>query len=604
MLRPLLFIGLGGAGGKTLRAAKQQLHATLVAKGYEGEIPAAWQFLQIDLTRDGASFPAPMLSMQEFFSVVPPGITFDDLVKKVESFGTPAEMQKMLAGWGTPSTPIVINCGAGQYRAIGRLALVASLNQTFGAIKNTIERMTSSSAETELINVSKILGLDVDVSTPQVIIISSLGGGSGSGMFLDLSELVKSATTEPWGRQSISLLYTPEVFASLGLFGNAVAMNAFGAMNEIIASRGSGLSGATRLLYSRSGIPDHADSYSDSYGSQTNLLIGTRSVQMDDFILQFGNKLADAVTNDELFEFLTAQITDQKSPRGDISDDSRLTSKPVLASEKPLVNIAEDSQPLWAAPWLIEPILEQRARTQNDVQTWAHFWDGRRTRPLTESIPLEQEIRRSIITGWFTAGFLGMREIVQDNSGRKVRIWNPTLQTPDWSSLPNPLIIAHQEDLEIRSWVLPQLLISAGLALADYGKTGNSDYIDSYRLLKHFGREVTASIRNRDCWDHPQLGDLLPSGEHAKPTYIQNWVHNGNKPAEALELIKGLDGVHGSSQERAEALILTIEKFLESFSEQWQRVKEEPWHQLSETWELREDIELALQDMRKYVERL
>ena len=81
-------------------------------------------------------------------------------------------------------------------------------------------------------------------------------------------------------------------------------------------------------------------------------------------------------------------------------------------------------------------------------------------------------------------------------------------------------------------------------------------------------------------------------------------MHNGNKPAEALELIKGLDGVHGSSQERAEALILTIEKFLESFSEQWQRVKEEPWHQLSETWELREDIELALQDMRKYVERL
>jgi hypothetical protein len=61
MLRPILFIGLGGAGGKTLRAIKQQLHQDLTAKGYNAGIPIAWQFLHIDTptVQDGATFTAP-----------------------------------------------------------------------------------------------------------------------------------------------------------------------------------------------------------------------------------------------------------------------------------------------------------------------------------------------------------------------------------------------------------------------------------------------------------------------------------------------------------------------------------------------------------------
>jgi hypothetical protein len=57
MLKPLLIIGLGGSGGKTIRAIKQVLHQNLEASGYSGGIPEAWQFLQIDTTYTPAGIP-------------------------------------------------------------------------------------------------------------------------------------------------------------------------------------------------------------------------------------------------------------------------------------------------------------------------------------------------------------------------------------------------------------------------------------------------------------------------------------------------------------------------------------------------------------------
>ena len=138
MLRPLLFIGLGGAGGKTLRAIKQQLHSDLTAQGHSQELPTAWQFLQIDtpIYSQDESFPAPMLPANEYYSVTRPGLTLKDIIDKVENLIPPAETQKTLAGWGTQDSLININHGAGQIRAIGRLALVADLDKPLLGIAN------------------------------------------------------------------------------------------------------------------------------------------------------------------------------------------------------------------------------------------------------------------------------------------------------------------------------------------------------------------------------------------------------------------------------------------------------------------------------------
>jgi hypothetical protein len=98
VLRPLLLIGLGGSGGKSLRAIKQVLHQNLESSGYSGEIPQAWQFLQIDTTytQGDLGFPAPMLASQEFCSVVPPGSHRDELLSKIENTSSPGELQGFL----------------------------------------------------------------------------------------------------------------------------------------------------------------------------------------------------------------------------------------------------------------------------------------------------------------------------------------------------------------------------------------------------------------------------------------------------------------------------------------------------------------------------
>jgi hypothetical protein len=264
----------------------------------------------------------------------------------------------------------------------------------------------------------------------------------------------------------------------------------------------------------------------------------------------------------------------------------------------------QNKLPAWAFASLTEPILELVERSKIMVQTWDQFWDGRRTRPLTEAIPFEAEMRRSIITGWFVARLFGMGKVRQLPTGRTVQIWNPTLETPDWSSFPSPLLRTRGGDSKRESWVLPQLLMSAGIALAEFGKSGNPDHINGYRILKYLGREVTTSFNNRDHWDGRGMGDMLPSGKPAQSNYLKNWVQSGELPDKNRELVKELQVSLALSPDRAEALIKTVQLIRSQYNAIWMDHSDTPWDSLPETWELREDIDLALSDIAQYVSEL
>jgi hypothetical protein len=197
-----------------------------------------------------------------------------------------------------------------------------------------------------------------------------------------------------------------------------------------------------------------------------------------------------------------------------------------------------------------------------------------------------------------------MRKVTALPVGRTVQIWNPTLKTPDWSSFPSPLLATHREDSRHESWVLPQLLMSAGIALADFGKSGNPEFINGYRLLKFLGREVTTSFKNRDNWDGSGSGDLLPTGEPSKSNYLQSWVESGESPYQNGALVTPLQVSLALTPDRAEALIKTIEMIRSEYNAIWMKFSDTPWHSLPETWELKEDIDLALSDIAQYVSEL
>ena len=168
MLRPLLIIGVGGSGGKTIRAMKQALTRKLESARYEGGIPAAWQFLHIDTMHDGVSFPAPMLRQDEFHCVVPRGAKYADILGSITSRCSQEEQQNLLAGWGFPTPNIwdvendpVILAGMARYeqmkRAPNRLLLLGDSTETLTFIRSAISKTQAPNAFAELASVARAL---------------------------------------------------------------------------------------------------------------------------------------------------------------------------------------------------------------------------------------------------------------------------------------------------------------------------------------------------------------------------------------------------------------------------------------------------------------
>lgn len=1147
MFRPLLIIGLGGSGGKTIRSMKQALNRRLDSARYTGGIPDAWQFLQIDTTYDGLDFPAPMLPQDEVHIVVPGGSGFDSILAGITSQGTMPEQHKMLAGWGIKSSAISISMGAGQTRGIGRQVGVADSANILRALQTSISKLKSPTALGELDVVAKALGAKTPIfPVPQAIIVSSLAGGSGAGMFMDVAELLKRAVAEDWAREAVSYLYTAEVFNSLGASGKDVSKNSLGSMNELIASKWVGISESSELLYSKLGLASSANASKKEFGCAGNILIGTQNktgtdismgadgAGMDEVFLTIGEALAGVLTEESIAEYMYkvafvnitstksavdnsglapeksdnqtfaaagmgfGQLTlgadrivdyvadaltkkqvekllwpelsptllkdgisivsliqeksdenwpnflldsglDEKGSQNQIIDalfpkdwdsdikafvrgivdksvsdkaiplakfsqvvwsewetdvneflkktkskinlqarnwvpsiqnklreqigneltqngyavvsnliakltdelrehslpellreheslasavrsfdqssfNSRVTEisdgltgvskqngpfieklrstltrvlefqtqshvhdlaasllqdmlnfffspltdslanarfnlqkqqksvtlpngfknpytsfpdwssgiipsrynprtierilidpdkyeatyelyaskdssgnppfpqsvnsallgkkmnpmpgekneqnlvtvgspwitsvrdaqdqvgaavsklhwnfetelvqlaernrrwlkdeggsfgkftnmsirafvaapgespdirdkredkfvkeyQAMLALAQPLVllnpqalthvksvrdgkpadsilsksskipfdisspigqkcqnilanygiNISDGSfektwfeagsnnttmfatsstqasLPAWAYASLTEPILKQVAESKNDAGTWIQFWEGRRTRPLVEAVPFETEMRRSIITGWFIASLFGMRKIQTQASGRTVQIWNPNLQVPGWSTFPSPLLNSHIEDIKREGWVLPALLTSAGLALAEFGKTGNPEFINGYTLLKYLGREVTTGVSNRDHWDANGVGDLLPTGVRGQSSFIKDWISSGQKPAADLAVLNLLQANLSENPDRGPALVKALTQLRAEYQAIWSEFSNAAWHKLPETWELKDEIDLALGDIVNFV---
>ena len=261
------------------------------------------------------------------------------------------------------------------------------------------------------------------------------------------------------------------------------------------------------------------------------------------------------------------------------------------------------SLPAWAFQSLTEPILDQVAVSKLDKDNWRQFWDGRRGRPICEAIPFETEMRRSMVTGWYVAALFGLRESSNNDSGHTLQIWNPTLNVEGWSHFPAPLLAPHDVDAT-KGWLLPAALVSAGLAMCEFGKTGNLDILNPYKFLLHLGREVTTKLEDRDMWEMPGIGNSLPNGQQEKAEYIVKWLEGGVKPGAKIPLLDILENRVNAGLDRRQALLDTVAELQTQYKNIWAEYKNTSWHRMPEVWELQEDIDLALGDIFNYVNEL
>jgi len=319
MLRPFLLVGVGGSGGKTLRAVRQALELRLLQEGWKGGWPKAWQFLHVDspTVQDGAKFPAPFLPLENYQGLVAPGTAYVQAYESVLKPGKiPSEfvndVEKPLPSEEEVTTSV--DLGAGQYRAIGRTLALSRLADIDRAAKAAMTRLKSAEARGQLDAISEMMGAKPgnSVSDPIVIVISSIAGGSGAGQYLDVTEAIKSAApTELWVHRIFALLYAPDVFAKIDGKGG-VEPNALASMSEAM----SGLwrtspTAATDALYRSHGLITPSSEPKYSLGPAFTYVIGRRNTNVDfddqpEVYLAVAASLTTWMTDDDLQDDMLA----------------------------------------------------------------------------------------------------------------------------------------------------------------------------------------------------------------------------------------------------------------------------------------------------------
>ncbi|MCL1593334.1 MAG: tubulin-like doman-containing protein [Actinomycetia bacterium] len=241
MYRRMIFIGLGGSGGKTLRFTKRDIRRWLKEVGWKRGIPSGWQFLHIDspTVQDGTSVDVDMLPDAEYLGLVGPGQGFSGIVGTLDSVSDSAIE---LEGWRVDPAAlgVPVGQGAGQFRAVGRTIALAYLPQISSKLRSVISSVNDSGAVAELDDLAgRVSGATPAGATgdPIVVIVSSLAGGTGAGLFMDVCDLMREMAP-PWGGDSFAVLYTPEVFSSLGDGATGgVQPNSLGAISELMNGR-------------------------------------------------------------------------------------------------------------------------------------------------------------------------------------------------------------------------------------------------------------------------------------------------------------------------------------------------------------------------------
>jgi hypothetical protein len=238
VLRPFLFVGVGGSGGDTLRHLHRELNHRLHRAGLS-EMPTGWQFLHIDTrTTEEYNDLLPRLPDSSYIGLVTRGLRYRTIASTIlnQDWGP---VRASCAGWlpDPDQVHVAIEEGAGQYRALGRAAAIGRLKLIRSKLDEAVLRVQQAEAKSSLDQLAVGLGMQPDGSAPSpiVVVFSSLAGGTGSGLFLDVCDLLRG-TDRTWAEDSVAVLYAPDVFKDLREDQRrGVQANALATVSELLA---------------------------------------------------------------------------------------------------------------------------------------------------------------------------------------------------------------------------------------------------------------------------------------------------------------------------------------------------------------------------------
>ncbi|WP_419552443.1 tubulin-like doman-containing protein [Candidatus Poriferisodalis sp.] len=220
MYSKFLFVGLGGSGGKTLRFLKREIRGWMSEHDAGSRIPAGWQFLHIDTPvrpdGDEIDYAAESLEADEYLGLISAGMDFRALQNILD--GNPRLWPEMQTWRVEPAgLNVGVQLGAGQMRAVGQSVAMAYASRIRKKLDECVRRISAPGARGEIGDLySAVTGQQADPdSNMYIVVVSSLAGGTGAGLLNVVCDILRSLET-PAGDNIFALLYTPEVFQSLG----------------------------------------------------------------------------------------------------------------------------------------------------------------------------------------------------------------------------------------------------------------------------------------------------------------------------------------------------------------------------------------------------
>lgn len=280
MLRPMLFVGCGGSGLRTLRRLRRELEYRLSVAGLGPEdFPSAWQFMAIDVPSseqlDDAALREYGRGSYVGLADTQVGYSFRNGVDD-QLINRPSTLDDFATWRPEPDkVKVDITKGAGQFRAVGRVVGAYSMNDKLvPKLRSAVGALGQVAATKELRRVAEALGVpdaqSGDILPPVAMIVSSLGGGAGSGVFIDVADAMRCmSAADGWLQRSVGILYDPSIFYTHDLFERGgIPPNSLAAVSELVAGHWNPW---TEFPY----IPSTADHPGGARGPEFPLLFGT-----------------------------------------------------------------------------------------------------------------------------------------------------------------------------------------------------------------------------------------------------------------------------------------------------------------------------------------
>ncbi|MFN7962973.1 MAG: tubulin-like doman-containing protein [Thermoanaerobaculia bacterium] len=214
-----LTVGLGGTGVLVVRYLKKIYQAM----SPEERVPAA--FLAIDFDRSALMLDGDpglaKLEDREFLYLQPEAI--QELLRNIDRVVDSEPAWERVLDWFPDRAEVQIPAGeveangAGQYRMLGRLGFFLHDELVESAIRSSLDGLKP---EIDTVRLSK---------QKRVILVSSVAGGTGAGMMMDVAYVARRQEGRP---RVYAYLLLPEVFQDVD-HGGRIFQNAYGSLKEV-----------------------------------------------------------------------------------------------------------------------------------------------------------------------------------------------------------------------------------------------------------------------------------------------------------------------------------------------------------------------------------